>query len=412
MRNPHFFSQNAITIPDRKFSQFFPFKRAGAAAILASAIVLPTSVQAIPTYTGNVVVTDLLNPRGITVDPLGRILVSEGGSGGSTCDVPGAPPGPPTALRCWGQTGAVVRYDPNTSTHSRPWTLLDSIAKSSNPADLSPVAGLQDLSFTSDGRLLGVFGFRGDPATRPTGTVFAKLVRFDPSSTTPTPLADLGAFETTNPSHTPPFSNPFALAWKAGVSYITDAGANRLLKVSDGSSTVEKLEDFPPISTTTPPAEAVPTGLDIGPTGTLYNTQLPGFPFAPGTASIFSSTGVANSATIIAGGFTNVMDLSLGADGWLYLVEYAQDFSNPVGTGSLRRFNPVTMERQVLAGNIDRPTGVLALPDGTVYVATGGSTTSGALVRYTPGPLPISGALLAWRQARVLRRRVKGQSLA
>jgi hypothetical protein len=48
---------------------------------------LPTSVQAIPTYTGNVVVTDLLNPRGITVDPSGRILVSEGGSGVSTCDV-------------------------------------------------------------------------------------------------------------------------------------------------------------------------------------------------------------------------------------------------------------------------------------------------------------------------------------
>ncbi|MEB3325028.1 MAG: ScyD/ScyE family protein [Cyanobacteriota bacterium] len=357
-------------------------------------------------------VSDLLNPRGITVDSLGRILVSEGGSGGGTCDVPGAPPGPPTALRCWGQTGSVVRYDPSTSTHSRPWTMLDSIAKSSDPNDLSPVAGLQDLTITSDGRLLGVFGFRGDPATRPTGTVFAKLVQFDPSSATPIALADLGAFETTNPSHTPPFSNPFALAWRAGVSYITDAGANRLLKVSDGSSTVVKLEDFPIISTTTPPAEAVPTGLDVSPTGTLYNTQLPGFPFAAGTASIFASDGMPGSAATIAGGFTNVMDMSLGTDGWLYLVQYAEEFFNPVSTGSLRRFNPVTMERQVLAKNIDRPTGVLALPDGTVYVATGGSTTKGALVRYTPGPLPIAGALMAWRQARVLRRRVKGQRLA
>lgn len=388
------------------------FSRAGAAALLASAVVLPTSVQAIPTYTGQVVATELLNPRGLTVDPLGAILVSEGGSGGGNCDVPGAPPGPVTALRCWGQTGAVVRYDPSTNTLSRPWTLLDSIAKSSNPNDLSPVAGLQDLTTTSDGRLLGVFGFRGDPATRPSGTVFAKLVEFKASSTTPIPLADLGAFETSNPSHTPPFSNPFALAWKAGISYITDAGANRLLKVNDGSSTVEKLQDFANISTTTPPAEAVPTGLDVSPTGTLYNTQLPGFPFTAGTASIFASNGTANSATTIAGGFTNVMDLSLGADGWLYLVQYAEDFFNPVATGSLRRFNPVTLERQVLAENIDRPTGVLALPDGTVYVATGGSTTKGALVRYTPGPLPIAGALLAWRQARVLRRRVKSQRLA
>ena len=379
--------------------------------MLTSAVVLPTSVQALPTYTGNVVVSNLLNPRGLTVDPSGRILVSEGGSGGGTCDVEGAPPGPPTALRCWGQTGAVGRFDPISNTYSRPWVSLESIAKSANPNDLSPVAGLQDLTFTDDGRLLGVFGFRGNPSTRPAGTVFAKLVEFSESNPLPTSLADLGEFETNNPSHTPPFSNPFALAWKAGVSYITDAGANRLLKVKDNTAIVELLENFPNIPTT-PQAEAVPTGLAVSPTGTLYNTQLPGFPFAAGTASIFASDGTPNSAATIASGFTNVMDLSLGADGWLYLVQYAENFFNPVGTGSLKRFNPITKEVQVLAENIDRPTGVLALPDGTVYVATGGSTTTGALVRYTPGPLPIAGAMLAWRQARVLRRRVKGQRLA
>lgn len=388
------------------------FGRAGVAAILTSAVGLPISVQAGPTYTGHVVVSNLLNPRGLTVDPSGRILVSEGGSGGTTCDVEGAPPGPTTALRCWGQTGAVGRFDPISNTYSRPWVNLDSIAKSNNPDDLSPVAGLQDLTFTDDGRLLGVFGFRGKPSTRPTGTVFAKLVQFTESNPTPTSLADLGAFETNQPSHTPPFSNPFALAWKAGISYITDAGANRLLKVKDNTAVVELLENFPNITTTTPQAEAVPTGLAVSPTGTLYNTQLPGFPFAAGTASIFASNGMPGSATTIASGFTNVMDLSLGADGWLYLVQYAEDFSNPVGTGSLRRFNPTTMEQQLLGANIDRPTGVLALPDRTVYVATGGSTTKGALVRYTPGPLPIAGALLAWRQARLLRRRVKGQTLA
>jgi hypothetical protein len=85
--------------------------------------------------------SDLLNPRGLTVDSLGRILVSEGGSGGSDCTVPPAPPLiPPVTNRCWGQTGAVVRYDPGTNTFS--------------------------LTFTDDGRLLGVFGYRGDPATR------------------------------------------------------------------------------------------------------------------------------------------------------------------------------------------------------------------------------------------------------
>jgi hypothetical protein len=389
--------------------------RIGVTALAAGVIALPSSVHSAPIYTGNVVVSGLLNPRGLTVDAAGRILLSEAGSGGSDCSVPPAPPlGPSPTNRCWGQTGAVLRYDPTSNSASRPWSLLDSIAKSSDPADLSPVAGLMDLTTTSDGRLLGVFGYRGDPATRPAGSSqFAKLVEFKegPGGATVDNLADLGLFESNNPSHSPAFSNPFAVAWKGGVSYITDAGANRLLTVQDGSSIVTALEDFPAIPTTIPPAEAVPTGLAVGLSGTIYNTQLPGFPFAPGTASIFASTGVAGSAAPIAGGFTNVMDLAQGDDGWLYLVQYAEDFYSPIGSGSLRRFHPITLERQVLAEGIDRPTGVLALPDGTVYVATGGSTTNGALVRYTPGPLPIAGALLAWRQARGLRRRVKGQRL-
>lgn len=49
-----------------------------------------------------------------------------------------------------------------------------------------------------------------------------------------------------------------------------------MLKVNDASSVVEKLEDFPKIVSTIPPAEAVPSGLAASPTGTLYNTQSPG----------------------------------------------------------------------------------------------------------------------------------------
>lgn len=228
-------------------------------------------------------------------------------------------------------------------------------------------------------------------------------------------LADFGDYETANPSHTPPFSNPFSLVWHGGNSTVTDAGANRLLKVADNSSVVQLLENFPnvPVPASPPlppsyPAEAVPTGLTVSAAGSLYNTQLPGFPFVTGSASIYISDGMANSARPISDGYTNVMDLSQGPDDWLYMVQYAQVFTNPVGTGSLLRYNPITDVREVLVTGIDRPTGVLALPDGTVYVTTGGSTTSGALVRYTPGPLPIAGAVLAWRQARSLRRRVRG----
>jgi hypothetical protein len=381
-------------------------------ALLASLAAAPAPGQAAPAYNRQVLVTNLLNPRGLTVDAIGRVLVSEGGTGGTTCTVAGAPPSPPTAMRCWGFTGAVGRYDPTTNSYSHLWTGLDSIARGTGA--LSPVAGLQDLTFSSDGRLLGVFGFRGNPATRPAGSsLFASLVRFDYSNpgSAVVPMADLGAFETANPSHTPPFSNPFALTWFGGTTFITDAGANRLLKVPDATpSQVELLENFPAVSSTTPPAEAVPTGLTVSPGGTLYNTQLPGFPFQPGSASIFSSNGSAGSATAITGGFTNAMDLSLGADGWLYLVQWAEDFANPVGSGSLWRYNPLTSERQQLASGIDQPTGVLAMSDGSVYVAAGGSTTSGSLLRFTPtvpGPLPLAGAAMAWNMARQLRLRLR-----
>ena len=381
-------------------------------ALLAGLAAAAAPGQAAPAYNRQVLVNNLLNPRGLTVDSFGRVLVSEGGAGGTNCTVPGAPPSPPEALRCWGTTGAVGRYDPTTSSYTHLWTGLDSIAR--GPGALSPVAGLQDLTFSSDGRLLGVFGFRGDPATRPAGSsLFAKLVRFDYSNpgSAVVSLADLGAYESANPSHTPPFSNPYALTWFGGTSFITDAGANRLLKVADATpSTVELLENFPAVASTTPPAEAVPTGLTVSPGGTLYNTQLPGNPFQPGSASIFSSNGSANSATAITGGFTNATDLSLGADGWLYLVQLAENFANPVGSGSLWRYNPLTNERQQLASGIDQPTGVLAMADGSVYVAAGGSTTSGSLLHFTPpvpGPLPLAGAAMAWNMARKLRQRLR-----
>jgi hypothetical protein len=394
---------------------------AAAAVLAASAIAVPAAVQAAPTYTGEVVVPNLLNPRGLTVDAMGRILFSQAGQGGDMCDVPNTASGPVTSTRCWGKTGAIGRYDPVSQSSTLLWTNLDSIAKTNNPSDLSPVAGLQDLAIDGHGRLLGVFGYRGEPATRPVGSLFARLVSFDLANpgASPVTLADFGDYETANPSHTPPFSNPFSLVWHGGNSYVTDAGANRLLKVADHSSVVELLENFPPVpmSALPPlppsyPAEAVPTGLTVSATGKLYNTQLPGFPFVPGKASLFSSNGMAGSAMEISSGYSNVMDLSQGPDDWLYMVQYAQLFTNPVGSGSLLRYNPFTDVREVLAEGIDRPTGVLALPDGTVYVTTGGSTTSGALVRYTPGPLPIAGAVLAWQQARSLRRRVRGGARA
>jgi hypothetical protein len=408
-------------------------------ALLVGAAVLPTAVEAAPAYTRRVLAQNLLNPRGLSFDLDGKVLVVEGGAGGptpSSCTVPGAPPGPPTDLRCWGKTGALGRFNEADGSYQRLWTGLDSIARGENA--LSPVAGLQDVAFRNDGSLLGIFGFRGDPATRPAGTLFAHLVQFDYANpgSDPVPLADLGSFESTNPSHSPPFSNPFALAWHNGQSYITDAGSNRLFKVDDANFNVELLENLPLEDPMAVPGigevrgEGVPTGLAVSGDGKVYYTQLPGFPFTTGSASIFRSDGSAGSAVTLTDGFTNVMDMALGEDGWLYLVQYAESFFNPLGTGSLWRYDPITQSREQLVSDLNLPTGVLVAPSGTIYVSTGGSTTAGELLSFTapgpgsgrdlppdlsdfpadpvPGPLPVAGGLVAWRQARRLRQRHRG----
>jgi len=310
-----------MPLPAARHPSWLRPSRLLAGGLLAAAL-LPAAAEAVPTYSRQVLVQNLLNPRGLTLDPDGHLLVVEGGAGGltpSTCTVPGAPPEPATGLRCWGKTGVLGRFNAVDSSCQRLWSGLDSIARGENA--LSPVAGLQDVAFRADGSLLGVFGFRGNPATRPAGTLFAKMecVDYANPGSAPVPLADLGAFETANPSHTPPFSNPFALAWHNGQSFITDAGSNRLLKVDDASNSVELLENLPletPVNVPglgDMPGEGVPTALAVHGDGTVFYTQLPGFPFTSGSASIFQSDGSPGSAITLTDGFTNVMDMALGA---------------------------------------------------------------------------------------------------
>ena len=74
-----------------------------------------------------------------------------------------------------------------------------------------------------------------------------------------------------------------------------------------------------------PGIQAVPTGVVKGPDGALYMSQLTGFPFLPGSASVYRIDPRTGAATIYASGFTNAIDLDFGRDGTLYVLEIDHD---------------------------------------------------------------------------------------
>ena len=66
--------------------------------------------------------------------------------------------------------------------------------------------------------------------------------------------------------------------------------------------------------------QAVPTAAAKGPDGAIYVSQLTGFPFPVGGASIWRIV-PGHAPTKYATGLTNVTDLAFGRDGSLYAVQ-------------------------------------------------------------------------------------------
>ncbi|MFO0039084.1 MAG: ScyD/ScyE family protein [Synechococcaceae cyanobacterium] len=383
------------------------------------------AAQAAPFYRQRVLVDSLQNPRGLSLDGA-RLLVSEAGAGGprladgSNCFTAGS-----GAELCAGRSGAIGIWDPSTQAYQRAIDALPSLARS----DGSEGTGIADLVPGGPTGLLGVFGLGGDPNQASQANLgsdwFGQVVSIDLATKTIQSRASLAAYEkSSNPDgETPLNSNPYALALFGGQLYSTDAGGNTLVRLDPtpdpltGSFTILGSDVFATIPVTPPPflpnlpnpfpAQAVPTGLAVDPTGQkLWIAELAGFPFVPGSASVFTSDGNLAPQPSLSG-FTSITDIASGADGSLYVLEYAGNFFRPAGNGSVWRVAPDGRRDQIIAG-LTQPTGLAVADDGTVYVTNNADSLEGELREYrpsVPGPLPLLGAAAAWGQARSLRRR-------
>ena len=365
----------------------------GAAALsLAAGLGVGVSAQADDGPT--VVASGLNSPRQLAFSADGTLYVAESGANGDrTCQEH-----PEFGRSCLGLTGSVARIGTD-GTVRRVVTGLPSYGN----ADES--TGPSDLVFIGRYRFALAIGLAGTPEFRAgfgkagalLGTVVTGDVRthrhghrhghgHGKRSADVEVVFDAARYEArANPDGQDVDSNPTGLARSRGGWVVADAGANAVVATRHRGRTLAVLD---PVLTTTPgpdgfppvgfPADAVPTDVVRGPDGAWYVSELVGFPFEPGSSTIWRLV-PGRAPRAWATGLTNVTSLAFGRDGALYAVQIADDglLAGPVG--SLVRVTPRGDEHVTVADGLFAPYG-LAIRGRSAYVTTGSVLVGGGEV--------------------------------
>jgi hypothetical protein len=348
-------------------------RRAGfglvAALVMALTVVLAVFASTAWAVTTPVVVaSNLDNPRHLSVAGNGDLYVAEAGRGGAG---PCAPH--PLGLFCFGTSGAVTEVN-DTGADPRVLTGLPSIVNTDGE-----VLGPSDIAFTGSQKFVLSIGIGGSDTFRsafgPGGALLGTLVTGKLKENGVSLLADaLGYEATANPEPTDIDSNPVGILADNEGYVVADAGANAIVRTTH-KGVFETLAVLPFANATLPfppfsqvPADPVPTSVVKGPDGALYISQLTGFPFTPGVASIWRLV-PGQAPTVYASGLTNMTDLAFGPDGSLYAVEIASNglLNGPIG--ALKKITPGGSTHQTVLGGIFAPYGV-AFRGNDVYMST------------------------------------------
>ncbi len=316
--------------------------------------------------TQTTIATGLNNPRQLSFTPSGDLLVAEAGTGGtSACQT-----GPEGGIVCFGASGSVTKIS-SRGQQSRIITGLPSIA---GQDDGSGATGPSDVH--SNGRKISVLiGLGGNLDTRNAlpfpGERMGTLIQTTKNYSTFRTIADLAAFEAkTNPIHDVD-SNPVGLLVNRGKYLVADAGGNTVVSVQPNG----KMRTLAVLPDPAPDIQAVPTSVATrGYDGALYVSQLTGFPFQKGLASIYrlDSRG---KLTVYASGLTNVTDLAFNGK-TLYAVQISTEglLTGPIG--SVVKVKPngkvpsVPSDHTPIAAGLFAPYGI-AIKRNSAYVTIG-----------------------------------------
>lgn len=353
---------------------------AGAATGNTTTATTTTTTTARPNFT--VVATGLNNPRGLAFDGHGALYVAEAGKGGTGKCITG----PEGGQECFGSSGSVTRV-----AGGRQLRVLRGLPSLAAP-DGTGATGPSDVAFGGGRALLMVQNPGGGPQTRqqfgPAGAAFGRLLRVFPPPTRS--LADFPTFEA---AHNPDNgagaqpgeaidSDPYAVAIKDGFQVVADAGGNDLLKV-DSSGRITVLATFPVRMVAAPPdlnlppgtripMQAVPDSVTRGPDGAWYVGELTGFPFPKGAARIWRIV-PGHKATIVASGFTNIIDLAFDSRGRLNVLEIARNgLASGDPSGALLRVERDGHKTLLASTGLVNPAGLALARDGSFYVSNFG----------------------------------------
>lgn len=362
----------------------------------AAAVMIPLLVPEVclGQYVIHEVMSGLITPRGLAWGPGGALYVAEAGSGGNG----------PSVILGNGSTGFLGA----TSGLSRllggvQERVLSGLPSVANAAGMD-AGGLQDIVFDGNGQAFGLFGFGSDALQRDfnlgsDGAALGTIAQLPLSGTGALQLvADIAAHEfAANPAGGTIDSNPFGLTLSAsGDLLVADAGGNDFLNASFAGvvATLGVLPARPnPLPFGPPRFQPVPTAITVGPDGAYYIGQLTGFPFPPNAANIYRFDPATKDLTIAHSGFTNIVDLTFGDDGNLYVLQITTHGigANP-GPGALFKVDTITGIRTLIADEgLVFPGSVLAGPDGSIYVSNHSNVpTGGQVLRLTPVPEPTS----------------------
>lgn len=334
-----------------------------------------------------VLTKNLDNPRGLTVDDDGDVFVAQSGQGRGPGDADSPCfPHPLGFDACLGATGKIselhLRGHSGRLGDDGVTDVVTGLPSIASEADGSFAIGPSDVDLDHEGRLFATIGLEADPARRDEvpakyrdlASRLATVQKVDLERETVREVADIGDYErTANPDKGPVDTNPNSLVSGRREHVVVDAGGNSLLHV-DRDGDVSTIFVFPkeaavdsPMGRVSP--DAVPTTVVKGPDDAYYVSQLTGFPFVKGTATVWRFER-GEDPEVFADGFTNVIDLAFTDDGDLLVLEIATNgLASRDPKGALHWVDgDDTDNHKLLTTDLTLPGG-LAVDDDHVYVS-------------------------------------------
>jgi hypothetical protein len=275
---------------------------------------------------------------------------------------------------------------------------------------IAPLPGVTDVAPIGRGNMFAVTGGGEDASA-------GKLFRVFKGSTRQ--IADLSAFEAAvNPHNAEINSNPYDVAALGdSEALVADAGGNDLLVVDDegnvdwvatlpdqlastaNAKTLAGCPNPPPDIAfvcdlpATIPSEGVATSVAVGPDGAYYVGELKGFPAPTGASRVWriepgtrhADCGTSPACTVVADGFTSIVDLAFAPSGTLYVVELDEAswlaMELGLGTGgTVNACHPGSWSCTTVETGLPMPMAAAIGKDSSVHVVTQGLVPGAAKV--------------------------------